>query len=926
MNKKMKNIKYYINLATTLILLLFIGGQNISAQRPSRLTGTITDETGARVSAAIVSLTDAEGQKITVKSDEQGRYVFSSIKPGAYLLSIESPGFKTYTSNVDLTTRPTTNINATLKVIIAESMDIKADFGAVSTDPDNNLSAVNLTKKDMDALPNDRNELLQTLNEIAGVPNGGGTVYVDGFTNTGRIPPKSTIQSIRINANPFSSEYSEPGRGRIEIISKPGSDGYHGEFGFDFNDGRFNARNAFAIRKAPLQIKNFDGEISGPFIPNKWGFLVSFERQDQRENANVNATILDPVTYSPLPFYAVVETPSLGIELDMRTTYLFSGKHTFGIRYQRTTDDAKNQGLQGGYDLVERAYNSNSSEDMMRITLTSILNDKSVNQFRLGLERNRSDTNAVSNAPAIIVQNTFSSGGNQGSLYSENNRRRLEINDILTYTRKKHTFKTGIRANALRPTSLNKSNFGGTFTFGGGEIVDSQGNSASISALEMYRGWLLNIPGYHPQEYSVAVGDPFIGFTQWEMSGFLQDDWKLSERVTVSTGLRLEFQTHLSDHNNIAPRIGLAWNPDKKRKSVIRFGAGIFYSRFDSGITGDTIRYDGLHQRQYIINEPNFFTPPTSFSPSDLIDQAIRVKSPNINLPYSLLSTLSYERQLPGKIQMSSGITWQRGIHLLRTRNINAPLPGVANLLPVPGHGPILEFESTGLSNRKEFSLMLRGNPNAKLSLITNYILSSSHSDTDGPYSTPADPYNLSTEWGRSSSDIRHQFTLTGSLSLPLGWRISPSLNVMSGRPFNITTGRDDNMDSAFSDRPAFAKQGDPNALVTRFGIFNPFPEPGDKMINRNFGNGPGQIRMNIRLQKTLGFGKGESDDEGPGKPGEAKKVSYRYNARIVLEAYNVLNHTNLQGYNGVLSSESFGLANRALNPRRINISLKLEF
>jgi hypothetical protein len=484
--------------------------------------------------------------------------------------------------------------------------------------------------------------------------------------------------------------------------------------------------------------------------------------------------------------------------------------------------------------------------------------------------------------------------------------------------------------------------------------------------------------GYRPSQFSIVRGDPAVNISQWEMGWFAQDDWRLSPQLTLSFGLRHEFQTNLGDKRNLAPRFGLAWQVDKK--STVRAGAGLFYDYVESGITLDTLRLNGQLQRQFVIQRPGFFP-----EIPDILDGAterqptIRVKEANLRLPYAMISTISYERALPANLFASFDYRWSRGVHLLRSRNINAPLPFAAEQ-PIPGQGPILQYESSGLSTRNEVRANLRWNYK-RVSLFGGYTISSTRSNTDGAGQTPANSYDLSTEWGRSNRDARHQGFFGGSVSLPWQVRLNPSVNFSSGSPFNITTGRDNNRDTLFNDRPAFASADDSEAIITRFGVFNPNPQPGDEIIPRNFGQGPGSVNVSLNISKTFNFGptlgrgaarvaspggegaEAQAQPQGPGNRrggggagrvggggrGGAGRVGgggrgggrggggfggaessgesrQKYNLTLGINMQNLFNMTNLAGFNGVLTSPRFGTANRALQARRIEASLSFRF
>jgi hypothetical protein len=722
--------------------------------------------------------------------------------------------------------------------VLSEKVEVKDNAAAISTDPEKNLSAITLNEKDLEALPDDPDELLETLKQMAGAAGNDASVFVGGFRERGQIPPKEAILRININTNPFSAEHSETGFGRIEIITKPGTDTYHGGFNLGFNDESLNARNPYASFRAPLQTRRYGGYFSGPIVRSRAGFFFDFSRNELNDNDVVNAIVLNPTTLQREPFLATFLTPQRGFNFSVRSDILLTKKHTIGLGYRRSENERLSLNS-GGFYLPERATNSNSSEDTLRFSLTTIASEHAVNEMRLQLGRRSSRSRGLSNDLAINVLDAFYSGGSQS--FSNNVNRNLDYADTVTYTYKTHTFKAGFTAEAEQFENLNRSNFNGTFTF---------------SSLDQYAAVLRGDPVARPSQFSINRGDPFIGFSQWEFGWFMQDDWKASKKLTLSFGLRHDFQTHLQDKLNFAPRFGVIWALDKK--SNIRGGGGVFYNRLDSGVTSDVTRFDGSHQQQFVIRQPNFFgIIPDNFDPASRTQPTTRVKAEDLNAPYTIQGSISYERQLPKNMFASVMYNVFRGVHLLRMRNINAPI-GFANgqpEFPFPGEGPILQYESTGFSRRQELRFNLRANINPRISLITSYVLGSAHSDTDGTGTMPANPYDLSFEYGRASFDIRHSFNIFGNITLPGGIRLNPNISARTGGPFNILTGRDNNGDNQFSDRPAFANPGDPGAIVTRFGTFNPNPLPGDLIIPRNFGDGPGSVSVNVGISRTFGFG-----------------------------------------------------------------------
>lgn len=985
-------MKRIISIALSLLLLLInmapaVFAEEADPQATIELRGTIVDETNAYIAAAPLTLDDGKGNKYTAQSDDRGRYRFN-VKPGLYTMTVEVDGFASFVEQVDLTSRRKDAFDIQLKVALAEQVDVKDNSATISTEPDKNLSAITLTEKDLEALPDDPDELLQTLKQMAGAAGGGedASVYVGGFRERGQIPPKEAILRISINQNPFSAEFSEPGNFRIDIITKPGSDTFHGGFRMNFNDESLNARNASFADKPAYQMRNFGANFSGPIIHNRLGFFFDMEKRDVDENDLVNATVLNPITLAPESFNQSILTPVRNSNFSIRTDYLATKQHTVGFQYRYNKNEAFNQGLNSGFDLPERAFNRTSREDTLRFSFTSIVNERTVNEARLQLSRRSFDSRAINDGVAVRVLDTFTSGGNQENLLIDNSNENLDFTNNITYTWKTHTFKAGFRAEGLRFENINRSNFGGTFTFG----------SEDGSPIELFRRVREGDPGARPSQFSINRGDPFVGFSQWQMGAFIQDDWKVSSRMTLSFGLRHEFQTHLQDKNNFAPRFGLAFNPDKDRKTTIRAGGGIFYTGLDNGITADTIRFDGIHQQLLIVTQPDFFaTIPDVLTGGVTRPSATRIKFEDLNDPYTIMSTVSYERPLPFKLMGSIGYTWIRGVHLLRTRNINAPQlssGGGPPVFPFPGQGPILQFESTGLSTRNQLNFNVRTGFSRTLTLFAGYTLASTKSDTDSAYTTPANPFDLSTEYGRASFDVRNNLFIGGSFLLPFELRLNPFIALSSGRPFNITTGTDLNGDTNFSDRPAFANPGDPGAIVTKFGVFNPNPRPGDEIIPRNFGQSPGVISVNLSVSKTFGFGPppnnfgraaqqnnqqqgnqqgqnrtgannrggnnrggnnrgGQSGGAGgfgggapvmirTGGPGGAGggfggggfggfgggDNRHKYNITIGVNTQNLINHANPAGFSGVLTSSFFGIANRTLPSRRLEAFVRFGF
>jgi hypothetical protein len=275
--------------------------------------------------------------------------------------------------------------------------------------------------------------------------------------------------------------------------------------------------------------------------------------------------------------------------------------------------------------------------------------------------------------------------------------------------------------------------------------------------------------------------------------------------------------------------------------------------------------------------------------------------------PYTVNTSLSFETRLPRGLFFSAGYDFVRGIHLYRGRDINAPLPG-QNARPDPTRGNIILLESSATSRYHELSLRVNKRLSSS-SLNFSYSLSSSYDDTGGTFSLPANTYDLSREWGRSSNFQRHSIFAGYNFNLP--WRISANtrLRANSGRPYNITTGSDDNGDTHTNDRP--------------------------EGVSRNTGDGPGFFEVDLGLRKTFTLrrsqpsqgGSASSGPDGRNFQGGGRNRGQRdTELSISANISNLFNRTNFSRYSGVLTSPYFGRANSAQGPREIELGVQINF
>jgi hypothetical protein len=745
---------------------------------------------------------------------------------------------------------------------------------------------------------------MQRLLEMAGSTGRRGDVaiYVDGFRDYRRVPPKGAIDMIRINSNPFSAEFSQPSVRRVEITTKPGSDGFHGDATVRARDNRLNERNPLSDTKPQGLYQSVNGYLQGPIKKGRIGFLVYGGQWREDDNAIVNATVLDTGTNLSTPFSKTISTPTTVTSFSIRTDFRFFNQ-SINLSYEGAENTESNRGLASGFDLLEHGYDHWNADDVGRMWWTSI-GSRSLNDVRVELMRRVTTTTGRATSPEVLVLDAFNAGGNQNAgLYATTVG--VQASDTFTILLGRHALKTGVRLETTEQRSVDRSGFNGTFTFGadverdaaGQPVLNVSGQSIAISPIERYRRTVLGLAGYGPSQFDVETGAPNVSVQQWNAGWFALDDWSVSKAVSISYGVRQELQNNLKPRLNLAPRASLAWLLDGQGRNAVKVGAGLFYAPVEAEITLDVQKFDGTHRRQMVVANPSFFPTIPRLDLAAGVSSAVLTKSDDLRMPYSVVTTVSYEHVLGHGIFGTAQYQFVRGINLTRMRNTQ--LSGSSDDVSI---ARVLQFESSGRSMQHELLVALRGDIGRKVSMYGNYTLGRKKSDSDGPYTIPADSRDLSSEYGYSIDDRQHQITAGTTATMPGGLVFIPSVTIASGRPFNITTGLDNNGDALFADRPAFAQPGDAGAVTTAFGVFNPNPRPGDVIIPRNFGREPWQRNVNLAVFKKI------------------KALS------VTVDAENVLNIKRYTALNGVLISPVFGLPSQALNARRFELAIRLGF
>src|SRR5438105_3801230 len=354
----------------TFILLCSL---TIFAQRATSLRGQVTDQFGAVVVGATVTVTDSNGKQRTIQTDSNGAYRFDNLTAGAYNLSAQQKGFATQTvSGLSVSSGVGTH-NFQLTVAIEEQRVTVDDMRTLSTDPNSNKTARVISGKDLNMLSDDPNELAAQLDPLAGPAAGPSVtqVLLDGFTATNGVPDKQTIREIIINQNPFAAEFERIGFGNIQIFTKPGTGKFHGGTAFTFSDAVFNSRNPFALNRPPYQRRGIEGNVSGP-LSKRASFFFNFARRDIDDTAVINATTLDS-SLNPLTVSQAVVTPKTFMNVGPRFDFALNKNNTLSVRYNLNMQDLKKQGV-GGFALPSRAFDYSDRLHILQAINMAIIN------------------------------------------------------------------------------------------------------------------------------------------------------------------------------------------------------------------------------------------------------------------------------------------------------------------------------------------------------------------------------------------------------------------------------------------------------------------------------------------------------------------------------------------------------------------------
>ena len=733
------------------------------AQTSNAVSGVIVDATGAVLPAVRIDLIGASGETRTTETDGLGRFSFEGVAAGRYTVRATLDGFQTQTVTVAVGARPARPVRMTLPLAnVQQAITVRGGAAQVATGAAANADAVTVNQSALESLPVFDDDPVATLSnflDIGSLGTGGVTILVNGMEVNSLNVSSAAIQQIKINQDPYSAAFSRPGRGRIDIVTKPGSQEYHGSGNVVFRDSSLNARNAFATVRPPEQRRIGDGFLGGPVgTGQNTSFMLSVkaDSEDRRgivfalgPQGDIHDTVAEPYRHV---------LASFGITHQL-------GASTISIR--PSYEEERDTRGACGTTLGSAATTYYHRESTVTYNQQSVLSPTLLNQFQILVGQELEPTTSVSAAPGLVVNGAFTGGGAQVDL------RRTELHvqlaENLALTRGSHFLQVGFQVpDWSRRGFHDRSGFGGTYYF---------------SDLDAYAAG-------RPYAFIQQQGNGDVVWLEKVLGAYANDDWQIGTRVALSLGLRYDWSNYFADHDNIAPRFSFAVKPTGSDSTVLRGGAGLFYDKVGPFpvITVLNFRPGGL--QQIVLTNPPYPDPFAAAGGAAAVPPSTAQFAPGIQVPWTLQYSGGVERQLGASATLSL-MYYGSDARLFRSRDINAPAPPLFAARPNPALGVLRQIDSSARRRANSLQVTMRGRFGRAFNGQVQYALSRTMDESGGLNWYPANDYGLSGEWARADFDRRHNLQLLGTVTPGRLLSIGVGFRAGSGLPYSELLGVD---------------------------------------------------------------------------------------------------------------------------------------
>ena len=876
---------------SVLLLLCLIAACASSAFAQPAATATlrvtVVDPSNAVIVGATVTVTGAEeatrGRPVVgATTAETGIATMTGLPPGRYSIQAEFPGFETRTLP-DVRIRSGENKQVAVLPLpkLEASVNVGQDKQLAAADPRGRSFGTTLTREEIEALSDDPQQLQQQLQDMAGP---GAVIRIDGFEG-GALPAKAQIRSIRISRDQFAAEYHSAGGVSIEIITQPGIGPIRYFTSLRARDDAFTGTSPFVASRGPERNTNFGGGLNGTLVKDKSSFGLFVFGTTSYDTPNLNAVLPTGTRAESLQ----LKTPRDNLFVNGQMDYAITLDQTLRFAYNLSRFTNQNLGV-GGYDEPERAYSNENSTHNIRVQHFGPLGRRAFWRSRLQMFVADATTTSATEAPTIRVNDFFTSGGAQ--LAGGEHSKRLNFASDLDYVRGMQSWRAGIVLDGGWYRSDASSNYLGTYTF---DNMDA---------------YLAN----RPSNYSRRIGDPNLSFGNVQFGVYLQDDIRPRKNLTLSPGVRFEAQSHVGGVANIGPRFGITWAPTASGQTTLRASTGIFYDWLPTGTYEQSLRVDGVRQQELNIVNPSY-PDPDGFGTVPPINKYLL--DAGYQMPRITRISGGVDQGFLKVNRVSLTYSFQDGTRLARGLNLNAATNGIR---PDPAFRNIIQAVSDAESRQHQVQFDGNINPGAMLpavkgpliswkrtTLFINYQLTWLRNNTDGAFAIPATG-DLTAEWGPAANDVRHRANISFNNQIVRNVLVGLNVNASSGDAYTLLTGRDDNGDGIFNDRPAG--------------------------IGRNTLRATGQTNVNLFLAYQIAFGRQATLPPGIGVFGGGAAATVRtvdqsggrYRVQFFIQGQNLTNQSNYLGYSGTMSSPFFGRPTTVREMRKIDAGINLNF